>query len=72
MKKSRSSKRQDKRRVTAYLIRNSSDFAASRQSMPDTLVIYLFDAGDHRMKWIIKSSGYDLDESYSVSYRGVE
>ena len=75
MKKSRSSKRQDKRRVTADLIRNSSDFAASRQSMPDTLVQTLFDAVDHRMKCrfgIIKLSAYDLDESYPVSGRGIE
>ena len=61
--------------MTAYLIRNSSEFAASRQPMPDSLVQSLFDAIDHRMKCrfgIIKLSSYDLDESYPARDRRVE
>ena len=73
-KASRLSKRQDKRRATAYLIQNSPEFAASRKPMPESLVESLFDAVDRRMACqfgILKLSCFDLDEFYPTTARGL-
>jgi hypothetical protein len=73
-KTSRLSKRQDKRRLTAYLIQNSPEFAASRKLMPESLAKSLFEFVDRRMACqfgILKLSCYDLNDFYPATDRGL-
>ena len=74
-KSSRCSKRQDKRKATAYLIVNNSDFAATRKDMPASLAQSLFEAIDRRMACqfgILKLSSYILDVHYPAVDRGLD